>query len=193
MNDNNRPRLRQRALLLLGVLLAACNAKAPEDRQPATAPAPAAPAAACARLTEAQAAQLLALPATRAMPDRAENCTWSSGREDTPFPLLNLSVNRLDDEASAAKLFEATAHVQSKLNVEVNRTLGQTTLSAGRAPQGLGDEAWLQTDDLAGADTALLVIRAGRSVYTVSVVGMGKTQGLAERLEAIGRYLVAAR
>lgn len=181
------------ATLLLPALLAACHGSAPPPLAApasATTAAPTSPAA-CTRLSQSQAAQVLALPATRAIPDKPENCSWNSGREDMPFPVLNLSVNPLPDEASAARLFEATSRVQSKLSHGVNAALGEQTRRSGRAPEGLGDEAWLQADDMAGADTTLLVIRAGRTVYTLGVVGMGKTEGLAERLEAAGRRAVA--
>lgn len=182
------------ATLLLPALLAACHGSTPPPPAAQASAPTATPAAlaACTRLSERQAAQVLALPATRAIPDKPENCSWNSGREDMPFPVLNLSVNPLPDEASAARLFEATSRVQSKLSHGVNAALGEESRHAGRAPEGLGDEAWLQADDLAGADTTLLVIRAGRTVYTLGVVGMGKAEGLAERLEAAGRSAVAA-
>ncbi|MDI4631429.1 hypothetical protein J7U46_00035 [Pelomonas sp. V22] len=178
-------------LLLLPALLAACNGSAPPpDTQQASTPA--ASTTACARLSPAQAALVLRLPTSHATADKPENCSWNSGREDMPFPVLTLSVNRLPDAANAARLFEAISSVQSKLSKGVNAALGEKTRRSGRAPEGLGDEAWLQTDDLAGADTTLLVVRAGHTVYAFGVVGMGMTQGLGERLEAAGRSALAA-
>lgn len=191
MTDLTNTTPRRLALLLLPALLAACKGSAPPPPASQATTPPASPTA-CTRLSESQAAQVLALPATRATPDKPENCSWNSGRDDMPFPVLNLSVNPLPDEASAARLFEATSSVQSKLSKGVNAALGEKTRRSGRAPEGLGDEAWLQADDMAGADTTLLVIRAGRTVYTLGVVGMGKTQGLGERLEAAGRSALAA-
>ncbi|MEK8033871.1 hypothetical protein AACH06_23855 [Ideonella sp. DXS29W] len=185
-------------LSITGVLLAGC-----QDRNPPAAVGPGGeiPAAAshatnaCARLSDAQAAQVLSLPAVKSHPENAEACHWDSGQPDTPFPILNLSVNAYGDEASAAKLFAATSGMQSKLSRDVNAALGEKAgervPGKGRAPAGLGDEAWLQLDDVAGADTALLVVRHAAVVYTLGVAGIGSTQGLADRLEAAGRAVVS--
>lgn len=169
------------------ILLAACQERTPATANPTSASTPTAAANACARLNDALAAQVLALPTAKATPEQANACHWDSGKPDTPYPILNLSINAYEDEASAIKLFEATSGMQSKLSKGVNAALGEKTRRSGRAPEGLGDEAWLQLDDVAGADTALLVVRKGRAVYTLGVVGMGSTQGLPERLEAAGR------
>ncbi len=170
------------------VLLAACQERAPAVTTAGTAAT--APATACTRLSEVVAAHVLALPAAQAHPEQANACHWDSGKPDTPFPILSLSVNAYNDETSAIKLFEATSAMQSKLSKGVNAALGEKTRRSGRAPEGVGDEAWLQLDDVAGTDTAMLVVRKGRAVYTLGVVGMGSMQGLPERLEAAGRAVV---
>jgi hypothetical protein len=141
---------------------------------------------ACALVSAAQAQVVLAQNVSP-MNDEPENCIWVSSDSPGSITMLMVQVSDNEDEEMAQQVFNGITGLQGNLNELVNQNVGAKTKKSGQELDQLGDEAWLSASnaDLIGAQQ--LVVRKGTRLLTLNVTGMGKTDGLAQRMEALAR------
>ncbi|AVP99248.1 hypothetical protein C7S18_19685 [Ahniella affigens] len=155
------------------------------ENSPAKSPLP----RACDLVSAAAAEQVLAQHATL-MSDEAESCMWSSADHPGSITMLMVLVSDNDSEATAQEVFGAVTGMQGNLSALVNQHVDAKTKKSGQELDDLGDEAWLSASNMDLIGTQQLVVRKGTRVLTLNVTGMGKTEGLGKRLEAVARQAV---
>jgi hypothetical protein len=124
------------------------------------------------------------------MSDDPEACVWASSDSPGSITMLMVLVDDNDDITMAQEVFNSITGLQGNLSVQVNQQMDVKTKKSGQELDDLGDEAWLSgsNTDLVGGQQ--LVVRKGTRMLTLNVTGMGKTDGLAKRLEALARATV---
>ena len=195
--------LRSTLLLMLALMLGACEQKkeAPEagglpafsePDQPADTAAAQKPLPAPCSLVSAADAQAVTAQPMAVMSDEPNLCAFNSTGAAGNFTTLMVNLSNNDDEAMAIDVFRAIAGLPGKLNKMVNDQMGEKTKKSGQTLDGLGDEARLVggNTDLVGQTS--LVVRKGRVVLNLSVIGMGSDPETGARLEALARKIVVA-
>ena len=196
--------LRTTLLLVLALMLGACEPKkeAPEaeglpafggpDQPAETSVAAQKPLPAPCKLVSAAEAQAVTAQPMAVMSDEPNLCAFNSTGAAGNFTTLMVNLSNNDDEAMAIDVFRAIAGLPGKLNKMVNDQMGEKTKKSGQTLDGLGDEARLVggNTDLVGQTS--LVVRKGRVVLNLSVIGMGSDPETGARLEALARKMVVA-
>lgn len=141
---------------------------------------------ACA-LVSAEQAEAVLQQRVSTMNDDPESCIWASADSPGSITMLMVQVSDNEDEDMAQQVFNSITGLHGNLNELVNRNVDAKTKKSGQELDGLGDEAWWSASnaDLIGAQQ--LVVRKGTRLLTLNVTGMGKTDGLAQRMEALAR------
>lgn len=144
---------------------------------------------ACDLSTLEQAQSVLQQSATQ-MSDDPDACVWASADSPGTITMFMVLLSELDDIATAQEVFNNVTGLQGNLSVMVNKQIDAKTRKSGQEIDDLGDEAWMSASntDLVGGQQ--LVVRKGRRVLTLNVTGMGKTDGLAERMGMLARTAV---
>lgn len=187
-------------LLLALVSLAACSGEQasaeqstnwPSFDQPSVAEKPKTTAAkplpnACA-LVSAEQAQAVLQQNASTMNDEPESCIWVSSDSPGSITMLMVQVSDNEDEDMAQQVFNGITGLQGNLNELVNQNVGAKTKKSGQELDDLGDEAWMSASNADLIGTQQLVVRKGTRLLTLNVTGMGKTDGLAQRMEALAR------
>ena len=195
--------LRSTLLLMLALMLGACEQKkeAPEagglpafgePDQPADTAAAQKPLPAPCSLVSAADAQAVTAQPMAVMSDEPELCAYNSTASAGTFTTLMVNLSNNDDEAMAIDVFRAIAGLPGKLNKMVNDQMGEKTKKSGKTLDGLGDEARLVGGNTDMVGQTSLVVRKGRVVLNLSVIGMGSDPETGARLEALARKMVVA-
>lgn len=195
--------LRSTLLLMLALMLGACEQKkeAPEagglpafgePDQPADTAAAQKPLPTPCSLVSAADAQAVTAQPMAVMSDEPELCAYNSTASAGTFTTLMVNLSNNDDEAMAIDVFRAIAGLPGKLNKMVNDQMGETTKKSGQTLDGLGDEARLMKGNTDMIGQTSLVVRKGRVVLNLSVIGMGSDPETGARLEALARKIVVA-
>ena len=195
--------LRSTLLLMLALMLGACEQKkeAPEagglpafgePDQPADTAAAQKPLPAPCSLVSAADAQAVTAQPMAVMSDEPELCAYNSTASAGTFTTLMVNLSNNDDEAMAIDVFRAIAGLPGKLNKMVNDQMGEKTKKSGQTLDGLGDEARLVGGNTDMVGQTSLVVRKGRVVLNLSVIGMGSDPETGARLEALARKMVVA-
>jgi hypothetical protein len=195
--------LRSTLLLMLALMLGACEQKkeAPEagglpafgePDQPADTAAAQKPLPAPCSLVSAADAQAVTAQPMAVMSDEPELCAYNSTASAGTFTTLMVNLSNNDDEAMAIDVFRAIAGLPGKLNKMVNDQMGETTKKSGQTLDGLGDEARLMKGNTDMIGQTSLVVRKGRVVLNLTVIGMGSDPETGARLEALARKMVVA-
>jgi hypothetical protein len=119
------------------------------------------------------------------MSDDPEACVYASTDHPGTITMLMVLISENDDIGMAQQVFNGVTGIQGNLSELVNQQVDARTKKSGREIDDLGDEAWWSgsnTDLVAGQQ---LVVRKGRRILTLNVTGMGSTDGLAQRMEAL--------
>ena len=196
--------LRTTLLLMLTLMLGACEQKkeAPgaeglpafggPDQPVETSAAAHKPLPAPCSLVSAADAQAVTAQPMAVMSNEPELCAYNSTASAGTFTTLMVNLSKNDDEAMAIEVYHAIAGLPGKLNKMVNDQMGEKTKKSGQTLDGLGDEARLVggNTDLVGQTS--LVVRKGRVVLNLSVIGMGSDPETGARLEALARKIVVA-
>lgn len=121
----------------------------------------------------------------------AYNSTGGAGNAGN-FTTLMVNLSDNDDEAMAVDVFRAIAGQSGKLNKMVNDQMGEKTRKSGQTFDGLGDEARLNVSNADLTSNTTLVVRKGRVVLTLAVIGMGGDPESGARLETLARKIMVA-
>ncbi len=141
---------------------------------------------ACALVTAEQAQSVLQQGVGQ-MSDEPEACIWASSGSRGRITMLMVLVSDNGDLSTAQAVFNSVTGLSGNLNAMVNKQVGAATKKSGQELDDLGDEAWLSASNADLVGTQQLVVRKGRRMLTLNVTGMGQTEGLAQRLEALAR------
>jgi hypothetical protein len=191
-------------LLMLALMLGACEQKkeAPEtgglpafggpDQPAETKAAAHKPLPSPCTLVSAADAQAVTAQPMAVMSDDPKLCAYNSTAGGGNFTTLMINLSDNDDEAMAIDVYRVIAQLPGKLNNTVNDQLGATTKKSGQAIDGLGDEARLVKGNTDMVGQTFLVVRKGRVVLNLSVIGMGNEPATGTRLEALARKIVVA-
>ncbi len=196
--------LRTTLLLVLALMLGACEPKkeAPEaeglpafggpDQPAETSAAAQKPLPAPCTLVSAAEAQAVTAQPMAVMSNEPNLCAFNSTGAAGNFTTLMVNLSNNDDEAMAIDVFRAIAGLPGKLNKMVNDQMGEKTKKSGKTLDGLGDEARLVGGNTDMVGQTSLVVRKGRVVLNLSVIGMGSDPETGARLEALARKMVVA-
>lgn len=143
-------------------------------------------------LVSAADAQTVTTQPMAVMSDDPNLCAYNSTGAAGNFTTLMVNLSNNDDEAMAIDVFRAIAGLPGKLNKMVNDQMGEKTQKSGQTLDGLGDEARLMTGNSDMVGQTSLVVRKGRVVLNLSVIGMGGDPETGTRLEALARKMVVA-
>ncbi len=195
--------LMRSSLLLLVCALSACSGEqagvdaassSPGSEQaaqpPAETPAPTIPLPRACDLVSAEQVQQVLNQTAGLMGDDPEACVWASSESPGTITMLMVLVDEHDDVAMAQEVFNSVTGVQGNLSKLVNEQMDVKTKKSGQELDDLGDEAWLSASNTDLVGSQQLVARKGARVLTLNVTGMGKTDGLAQRLEVLAREAV---
>lgn len=191
-------------VLLMICILAACsgeNANAdkpasnwPAFEQPEGAPVtdtnPTTPLPRACDLVTAEQAERVLEQSAGLMSDEDETCLWASAENPGSITMLMVIVGDNDDVAMAQEVFNGITGMQGNVSAIINKQMDVKTKKSGQELDDLGDEAWLSASNTDLVGTQQLVVRKGTRLLTLNVTGMGKTEGLAQRLEALARGAV---
>ncbi len=141
-------------------------------------------------LVSAEQARTTLNQSANLMSDDAEACVFASADHPGSITMLMVLVSESDDIAMAQQVFNSVTGMPGNLNELVNRQVDAKTRKSGGEIDDLGDEAWWSSSnaDLIGAQQ--LVVRKGRRMLTLNITGMGDSDGLAQRMEALARRAV---
>jgi hypothetical protein len=175
----------------LGGTSAAVSANASVKAPTATAAAAPLPLPrACTLISDAEAATLLAQATSRA-DDSPENCLYMSAGSPGKITMLMVQPMQLSSIAEAESTFDALVNGLDGLNKVINDAAKERTKKSGVTIDGLGDAAWRSASNVALVGTQRLIARKGARILVVNITGMGKTDGLGERMEAFAKVAVA--
>ncbi|MDZ4811639.1 MAG: hypothetical protein SGI99_03380 [Pseudomonadota bacterium] len=155
------------------------------DVEPQSSPTTPLPRA-CALVTAEQAQSVLEQGVGQ-MSDEPEACIWASSGSPGRITMLMVLVSDNGDLSTAQAVFNSVTGLSGNLNAMVNQQVDAKTKKSGQELDDLGDEAWLSASNADLVGTQQLVVRKGRRMLTLNVTGMGQTEGLAQRLEALAR------
>ena len=141
---------------------------------------------ACALVTAEQAQSVLQQGVGQ-MSDEPEACIWASSGSPGRITMLMVLVSDNGDLSTAQAVFNSVTGLSGNLNALVNQQVDAKTKKSGQELDDLGDEAWLSASNADLVGVQQLVVRKGRRMLTLNVTGMGQTEGLAQRLEALAR------
>lgn len=166
----------------------------PAPATPSASPEPSTPLPKACELVSAAEAEAVLGQEVTLMSDDPENCMWASSGGMGIITMLLVQPSEQEDLAMAQSVFNTITGLTGNLAGMVNQQIGESTKKSGQELDDLGDEAWRSTASV-GADfggglqvgSQQLVVRKGRRLLTLNVTGSTKTNGLAQRLEALAR------
>jgi hypothetical protein len=124
------------------------------------------------------------------MSDDPEACVFASSDHPGSITMLMVLVSESDDIAMAQQVFSGVTGMPGNLNALINQKMDARTRKSGRELDDLGDEAWWSGSNADLVNAQQLVVRKGRRMLTLNVTGMGASDGLAGRMEALARSTV---
>jgi hypothetical protein len=200
-------RIGMRCLLALSVgalvfSLAACGETKPDGASTAVNAGTNAPASAaktvtaplplpraCTLISDVEATTLLAQETGR-MDDSPENCLFASSGNPGKITMLMVQPMQLSSAAEAESMFDTLVNGLDGLNKLVNDATKERTKKSGVTIDGVGDAAWRNGSNVGLVATQRLVVRKGARILVVNITGMGKTDGIGERMEAYAKVAV---
>jgi hypothetical protein len=119
-------------------------------------------------------------------------CLYRSSDSPASFTTLMINLSENDDEEMAIEVFRGIAGLPGKLNKMVNDQMASVTKKSAQMIEGLGDEARLVKGNTDKIGQTFLVVRKGRIVLTLTVIGMEGNAETGARLEALARKIMVA-
>lgn len=145
----------------------------------------------CSLVSTADAQAITGQPMS-VMGDEAELCAYNSTGSAGSFTTLMVNLGRHEDEEMAIEIFRGIAGLPGKLNKMVNDQIDEKTRKSGQTLDGLGNEARLSSSNADLTSNTSLVVRKGRVVLNLSVIGMDGDPETGTRLETLARKIVGA-